>query len=67
MTLIDIGNNVMINPDRIDAVELITRKDGKFGEINIYVNGTRFTATKNIEDFLRKINKPDLSKQFWAG
>ena len=67
MTLIDIGNNVMVNPDKIDAVELITRKDGKFGEINRYVNGTRFTATKNIEDFLRKINKPDLSKQFWAG
>jgi len=67
MTLIDIGNNVMVNPDRIDAIELITRKDGKFGEIIIYVNGTRFSASKNIEEFLRIINKPDLAKQFFAG
>ena len=67
MTLIDIGNNVMVNPDKIDAVELITRKDGQFGEIIVYVNNRRFNATKNIERFLREINRTDLSKQFFAG
>ena len=67
MTMIDIGNNVMVNPDKIDAIEMITRKDGKFGEIVVYVNNRRFNATKNIERFLREIGKPELGKQFWAG
>lgn len=65
MLLIDIGNNILINPEKIDAVELITTKTGK--EIVVYVNGRRFTATKNVEGFLRQLNMPDLSKQFFAG
>ena len=66
MLLINIGENILVNPEKIDAVELIITKDGK-KEMVVYVNGKRFTATKNIETFLRQLNQPDLSNQFYAG
>lgn len=62
MLLISIGENIMVNPEKVDAVEMITEKTGK--SIVIYVNGKRFTVTKNVDYFLRQLNQPDLSKQF---
>ena len=65
MELITISDNTVINMDRIDAVELITTKKGK--SVVIYVNGTRFIATKNIADLFGRLNEPDLSRQYFAG
>lgn len=63
MLLINISDNIMINPEKVDAVEMVVTKENT-REIIIYVNGKRFTVTKNVEYFLRQINQPDLSKQF---
>jgi len=65
MKLIEIGNNVLVNLESIDAIELVDGAKGK--EFIIYVNGKRFTATNNIGKILQQIVQPDLSSQFFAG
>lgn len=65
MDLIAIGNNVLINADKIDFIEIIETKKGR--ELTVLVSGKRFTVNKNIKEFLNSLKQNDLIQQFWAG
>jgi len=67
-TFIDIDNNLLVNPDSIDAIEqkLLNGKQ----VLNIYVNGVKFVSRRNPSDVLKQLNifdRFDETNQFWAG
>jgi len=66
MKYIEIDKNILVNPDSIDAVELVSFQ-GK-PRLNIHVNGKKFVATVEIGGLLQKLKQiDDDTKQFWAG
>ena len=63
--LIQISGNTLINPDKIDAVEVIENSTGL--QLIIYMGNKTFIATKNAREVLEQIKQTDKHEQFWAG
>jgi translation initiation factor IF-3 len=66
MALIQISQNVMINPARVDVAEFI--EDGESSRLTILTSGRSFVVTQDPVKVLDQINK-SLAKegQFFGG
>lgn len=67
MTLIDIGENILINPEYISSIE--KNKVRGNDVIIIWVNGRSYTLQSSFEKFLSKLNLSVANdkKQYFAG
>ena len=63
--LIQISGNTLVNPDKIDAVEVIESTEGL--QLVIYMGNKTFLATKNAHEILEQLKQVDKHEQFWAG
>lgn len=68
MKLIAIQNDILINPDKIVAIERTVNFEGLVS-LRVFVEGRTYEVTTPHKDFLDTLNKSDidLSKQFFAG
>jgi len=62
---VEISKNIIVNPERVDAIELTKFK----GEtvLYVYISGKRFVATIEPKQLLNKLANLDITKQFWVG
>jgi len=60
--LIQISDTVMVNPNKITAIEIVPGR-----RLIIYVEGKQFNATVPYEELMPKLLAVDDTKQFYAG
>ena len=67
MNLIAIQDNVLVNPEKISAIEKVMDTEGRIA-INVVVDGRTYTVWRPTNEFFSALNEygVDLTKQFFA-